>query len=124
MIELRKSADASARPERGSALLTDLDRLPEWPTLTVATHDAFSGELRQGDGFRQTLPVVGEQIDTPWTVADLEPPSRVAYEASGPAGAWLRMAQTVEPRVRAAASPSSWITSCRPRRSVGSRPPS
>jgi uncharacterized protein YndB with AHSA1/START domain len=96
MIAIRKSADVNTSPEQVFTLLTDLDRLPEWSTVTVATHDAPSGELRQGDTFRQTLRVVGKQIDAQWTVTELDRPRHVAYEATGPAGAWLRMAQTVE----------------------------
>ena len=97
MSEIRKSAGVNASPEQVFALLTDLDRLPEWSTVTVATQDAPSGELRQGDTFRQTLRVVGKQIDAEWTVTELDRPRHIAYEAKGPAGAWLRMAQTVQP---------------------------
>jgi hypothetical protein len=53
------------------ALLTDLGRLPEWSTVTVATSDAPSGELRQGDRFRQTLRVVGKQMG--WRTARRRP---------------------------------------------------
>ncbi len=86
MIEIRKSAHVNASPEQVFALLTDLDRLPEWSTVTVATSDAPSGELRQGDRFRQTLRVVGKQIDAQWTVTELDRPRHVAYEATGPPG--------------------------------------
>jgi uncharacterized membrane protein len=96
MTEIRKSTDIEASPEDVFTLLTDLDRLPDWSTITVTTHDAPDQPLSKGDTFRQTLRVMGRQLDTDWTVTELDRPRHVAYEAKGPAGAALRMAQTVE----------------------------
>lgn len=97
MTQIRKTTEVNADQEHVFSLLTDLDRLPDWSTITVATHDAPSKPLHKGDTFRQSLRVVGRAIDTEWTVTELQRPRHVAYEATGPAGARLRMAQTVEP---------------------------
>ncbi len=96
MTQIRKTTEVDAAQDHVFSLLTDLDRLPDWSTITVATHDAPSQPLRTGDTFRQSLRIVGRSIDTDWTVTELDRPRHVAYEAKGPAGAWLRMAQTVE----------------------------
>jgi carbon monoxide dehydrogenase subunit G len=98
MTEIRKSTDINASPDDVFTLLADLDRLPDWSTITVATHDAPDQPLSKGNTFRQTLRVMGRQLETDWTVTELDRPRHVAYEAKGPAGAAaLRMAQTVEP---------------------------
>jgi carbon monoxide dehydrogenase subunit G len=97
MTEIRKTIDVNVPQEEVFTLLTDLDRLPDWSTITVATHDAPAQPISKGDTFRQSLRVVGRQLDTDWTVTELDRPRHVAHEAKGPAGARLRMAQTVEP---------------------------
>ena len=96
MTEIHKSTDVNASPEDVFTLLTDLDRLPDWSTITVATHGAPNQPISKGDTFRQTLRVIGRELDTEWTVTELDRPRHVAYEATGPAGTRLRMAQTVE----------------------------
>ncbi len=96
MTEIRKSTDVNASPEDLFTLLADLDRLPDWSTITVATHDAPDQPLAKGNTFRQTLRIMGRQLETDWTITELDRPRHVAYEAKGPAGATLRMAQTVE----------------------------
>jgi uncharacterized membrane protein len=96
MTQIRKTIEVDAPQEDVFTLLTDLDQLPDWSTITVATHDAPAQPISKGDTFRQSLRVVGRQLDTDWTVTELDRPRHVAYEAKGPAGARLRMAQTVE----------------------------
>lgn len=97
MTEIRKSTDVNASPEDVFSLLADLDRLPDWSTITVATHDAPDQPLAKGNTFRQTLRIMGRQLETDWTITELDRPRHVAYEANGPAGSRLRMAQTVQP---------------------------
>jgi uncharacterized membrane protein len=96
MTEIRKSIDIHASPEDVFSLLADLDRLPDWSTITVVTHDDPDQPLAKGSAFRQTLRIMGRQLETDWTITELDRPRHVAYEATGPAGATLRMAQTVE----------------------------
>jgi hypothetical protein len=78
------------------SVLTDLDRLPDWSTITVAIHDAASQPLGEGTPAPQSLRILGRSLQTEWTVTELDGPRHVAYEAKAPAGAWLRMARTVE----------------------------
>ncbi len=95
MTEIRRTIEINASPEEVFTVLTDLDRLPDWSTITVATHDVPAARLSKDDRFRQSLRVVGRQIDAQWTVTALDRPRHVAYEATGPRGAHLRMSQTV-----------------------------
>jgi carbon monoxide dehydrogenase subunit G len=96
MAQIRKTIEVDAAQDGAFSLLTDLDRLPDWSTITVATHDGPDQPLHTGDTFRQSLRIIGRPIDTEWTVTELDRHRHVAYEATGPAGARLRMAQTVD----------------------------
>jgi len=95
MAHIERSIDIEASPDDVFKVLTDLDRLPDWSTITVSTHDAPSGDLKAGDTFRQTLRVLGRTIDCDWRVTEADPPNRIAYEATAAGGAHLRMAQQV-----------------------------
>jgi uncharacterized membrane protein len=95
MTEIKRTIEIGARPDAVFNLLTDLDRLPDWSTITVTTHDTPDKPLQAGQTFQQTLRVLGRSLDTEWHVDDIAP-NRVAYSATAPGGGRLRMAQTVE----------------------------
>ena len=95
MNQIRRELDIAASPETIFSLLTDVDRLPDWSTITVETRDPSPGRLKEGDTFTQTLRVLGRTLETDWRVTELEAPRGVAYAATGPAGARLRMRQAV-----------------------------
>lgn len=98
MNQIRRELDIAASPETIFALLTDVDRLPDWSTITLETHDPSPGRLKKGDTFTQTLRVLGRTFQSDWRVIELDAPRRIAYEATGPAGAQLRMRQAVRAR--------------------------
>jgi uncharacterized protein YndB with AHSA1/START domain len=95
MAHIERTINIDATPEEVFAILTDLDRLPEWSTITVATHDAPEDHLQVGATFRQTLRVLGRNVDCDWRVTEVDRPRKVAYDATAPGGGQLRMAQQV-----------------------------
>ena len=97
MPRIERSVDLPGPPEEVFALLTDLERLPEWATIVVETRDVSEVPLRPGCTFRQTVRVLGHDIESEWRVVALEAPRLVSYEASSPTGARLAMTQRVEP---------------------------
>jgi uncharacterized membrane protein len=98
MARIRRTTEVNASPDRVFSLLTDLDRLPEWATIVVETRDVSALPLRAGCTFRQTLRVVGREVESEWRVTELEHDRRVAYEAMAPGGGSMTMRQTVAPR--------------------------
>ncbi|MGH2428449.1 MAG: SRPBCC family protein [Candidatus Limnocylindria bacterium] len=98
MARVRSQIDLAASPEAVFALLTDLDRLPEWATIVVDSREASTRPLTLGCTFRQTVRVMGQELDTEWQVTELEPGRRLAYEASAALGGRLVMTQTITPR--------------------------
>ena len=95
MAHIERSITIDATPEDVFTVLTDLDRLPDWSTVTVETHDTPEGGLRNSQTFRQTLRILGRNVEAEWRVEDLQAPNSIAYTATGPGGAALRMAQHV-----------------------------
>lgn len=98
MGRIERKIDIGRSPDDVFALLTDLDRLAEWATVVVETREVSDRPLRNGCTFRQTLRVLGRELETDWRVEELEPPRHVAYAASAPGGGTLTMRQTVASR--------------------------
>jgi uncharacterized membrane protein len=98
MALIQRAIDVEAGRDRVFALLTDLDRLPEWATIVVETRDVSELPLRPGCRFRQTLRVVGRELESEWRVTELEAERRISYEATAPGGGSMTMRQTVTPR--------------------------
>lgn len=61
----------------------------------VDTRDVSQRPLRPGCTFRQTIRVLGRELDSEWRITELEPGRHVAYEATTPMGGSLTMKQTV-----------------------------
>jgi uncharacterized protein YndB with AHSA1/START domain len=95
MAHIERQVDIARRPAEVFALLTDLDRLPEWASMVVGTRDVSHTPLRTGCTFRQTLRIMGRDLESEWRVSALDPPHHVAYEAAAPGGGTLTMRQTV-----------------------------
>ncbi len=100
MAQITREIDVRATPETVFALLTDLDRLPAWGTIVVATRDVSELPLTLGCTFRQTIRVLGQEFESGWRVTELELGRTIAYEASAPGGGSLTMRQTVVPAGR------------------------
>jgi uncharacterized protein YndB with AHSA1/START domain len=113
MARIERHIEIGRPPAEVFALLTDLDRLPEWATIVVGTRDVSEFPLREGRTFRQTLRVLGRDVESDWRVTELQVPRRVAYEAAAPGGGTLTMRQTSYQATAAAESSSSSTTSCR-----------
>lgn len=95
MGTLKQSVNINASGDVVFDLLTDLDRLPHWSTITVETHGTPRQPIAQGDSFTQTLRVLGTPIEAEWRVVEVDHPTRIAYETTAPGGGRLRMSQTV-----------------------------
>jgi uncharacterized protein YndB with AHSA1/START domain len=84
-------------PAEVFAMLLDVDRLPDWATTVIATRDLSHQSLQIGCTFRQTVRLVGRQLESEWRVTEFEPPRRIAYAATSSEGGRLEMRQLVVP---------------------------
>ncbi len=97
MARIERSIEVNRPPEQVFDLLTDLNRLPDWATIVVETHDVPEQPIRNGTAFGQTIRMAGRNLECDWHVAELERPRHVAYQATAPGGGQLAMRQTVVP---------------------------
>lgn len=89
-----------APADRVFALLTDLRRLPEWAESVVSTDPIRDEPMAAGHRFRQHVRILGRPLDIDVDVTEVSRDGAVrvvAYEATGPSGAWARMRQRVVP---------------------------
>jgi uncharacterized membrane protein len=100
LTRIERSIDIARDADAVFAVLTDLDRLPDWATIVVETHDLPGRPMRNGDTFRQTIRLGGQTLETEWEVSELRPGRHVAYTATAPGGGELAMKQTVIPNGR------------------------
>jgi uncharacterized membrane protein len=98
MAHIRRQIELAAPPEDVFALLIDLDRLPQWATIVVDSREVSDRPLTVGCTFRQTVRIMGKELDTEWRVTQLEPTRLIGYEASSAFGGRLVMTQTITPR--------------------------
>jgi uncharacterized membrane protein len=95
MGKIKKSVDINASSDEVFELLTDLDALPTWSTITLETHGTPRKPIEEGDTFTQTLRVLGRSIEAQWRVVALSDRRKLAYEASVPGGGRMEMSQTI-----------------------------
>lgn len=95
MGKIKKSVDINASRDEVFDLLTDLDKLPGWSTITLETHGTPRQPIEEGDTFTQTLRVLGQSLEAQWRVVHLSKGRKVAYETSVPGGGRMDMSQTI-----------------------------
>ncbi len=97
MTKIAREISIARPPAAVFAVLTDLERLPQWATIVVRTEEVSQQPIGDGCTFRQTIRVAGREIDTDWRVIRFESPHEIGYEATGPLGGRLSMTQRVRP---------------------------
>jgi uncharacterized protein YndB with AHSA1/START domain len=95
MGKIKKSIDINASGDEVFELMTDLDRLPQWSTITVETHGTPRQPVEEGDAFTQTLRVLGQPLEAQWRVTELARPHKISYETTAPGGGRMEMKQSI-----------------------------
>jgi uncharacterized membrane protein len=88
---LTRSTTIACPPDRAFAVLTDVDRLPEFSDMTVDVRNGPGRPLQVGDTFEQVVRVLGVELETEWRVVEVQAPTllRLDGTASGDARASL-----------------------------------
>ena len=85
MQRVERRAVIGAPPADVFAYLSDLDHLAEWQSGVESAHRTSDGEMRVGATAVVTRQLMGQQLEAPLTVTELDPPRRLAIgsEVSG-----------------------------------------
>ena len=89
MTIVRTAADVPADPARVWRVLGDPARTAHWQTTHVRYGDRPPGAFATGDSFVEHVRVLGMPAEVTWTVADVDPPTRLAMTGRGPMGITL-----------------------------------
>ena len=85
MKRVERSVRILAPPQEVFAYLAELDNLAEWQAGVTSARRTSEGELRVGATALVTRELMGQRIDAPLTVTDLDPPRHlgIGSEVSG-----------------------------------------
>jgi uncharacterized membrane protein len=95
MIE--RSIEVERPAEDVWAVLADVRQIPAYSRSTVAVSEAPERLAAVGQQFRQTVRVLGRHFESLWTVTELQPGRRVAFEGTIGVGARYCLVEEVEP---------------------------
>ncbi|MGI8827233.1 MAG: SRPBCC family protein [Chloroflexota bacterium] len=95
MAHIVRRIQIGCTPRAAWDLLIDLDRLPDCATPFVKAHGATHRPLRIGETIRQTIRVVGRDVEVDWRVVDVKPLLEMVYQATCVTGSRLYMKQRV-----------------------------
>jgi uncharacterized membrane protein len=98
MGTIERSVDVERPAADVWAVLEDVRRIPVFSPSTVAVADAPDRLSAVGQRFRQTIVVLGARYESNWTVTELEPGRRVAFEGTIGLGARYCLVEEVAPQ--------------------------
>jgi uncharacterized protein YndB with AHSA1/START domain len=90
------SIEIPAPPEKVWQAISDLNTYDKWMTVHVGFPDGIPEEIKPGVSYREKVTIMGMPGEVNWTVADYQPPSRIALSGEGPMGTTLRAVFGVE----------------------------
>jgi hypothetical protein len=94
MPNISKSLDVPATAEEVWAVVTDLNRYPEWLTIHADWPQGVPA-LEQGNEFVQKIKLMGMPADVKWTVTEVVDGERFSLDGAGPMGAHMKTTWTV-----------------------------
>jgi uncharacterized protein YndB with AHSA1/START domain len=83
MTEITRARDVPGSPEQVAALVTDLERWPEWFALHKGWLGDVPTEAAVGVRFKHKVRVLGVPADVTWEVVELDVPVRFVLRGKG-----------------------------------------
>jgi hypothetical protein len=72
MAHIARSTLVRCPPPTVFALLSEVERLPEYSSMTVEVRNAPSRALQQGDRFDQVISLIGKHLETHWHLVEMQ----------------------------------------------------
>jgi uncharacterized membrane protein len=97
MSTLTRATTIACPPERVFAVLSDVDRLPEFSEMTAAVRNGPGRPVQVDDSFDQVVRVLGVELETEWHVVELDPPTLLRFEGTATGGARASLVERLSP---------------------------
>ena len=97
MTKIVQEVVVSCPPNRVFALLSDVERLPEFSEMTVEVKNGPGRPLQAGDHFDQVVKVVGVEFDTEWEVTELVADKLIRIEGRSKSNGRASLTETLTP---------------------------
>lgn len=92
-----RSTTVACPPQRVFDVLTDVERLAEFSDMTIEVRNGPGRKVEVGDRFEQRMRLLGKELDTEWTVVEIDAPSQLRFEGTGPAGSRATLVERLAP---------------------------
>lgn len=96
MGNINRSALIACPPDRVFAVLTQVERLPEFSDMTVAVRNGPGRALQTGDTFEQVVKVLGKELETEWQATEVGP-TMLRFEGTATGGARATLIERLTP---------------------------
>jgi carbon monoxide dehydrogenase subunit G len=96
-MAITSSIEIPAPPDKVWDAIADLNTYEQWMTVHVAFPDGIPEEMKEGVSYREKVTVMGMPGEVNWTVAEFNPPSRIALTGQGPMGTTMSASFSIEP---------------------------
>lgn len=97
MSTLSRSTTVACPPDRVYAVLSEVERLPEFSDMTAAVRNGPGRPVRVGDRFEQVVRVLGVELESEWRVVEIDPPSLLRFEGEAAGGARATLVERLRP---------------------------
>ncbi|MDQ1445384.1 MAG: Polyketide cyclase / dehydrase and lipid transport [Acidimicrobiaceae bacterium] len=87
MGKINRSTVVGCPPDRVFAVLSQVERLADFSSMTVDIRNGPGRPVEVGDRFEQVVKVLGKELDTEWEVVEVQAPSLLRFEGTASAGA-------------------------------------
>ena len=94
MGHINRQTVVDCPPHHVFSVLEEVERLSEFSDMTVDVKGP-GRPLRRGDTFEQVVKVLGKQLETTWTLVEVEPDSMLKFEGAGVGGARATLIERV-----------------------------
>ncbi len=97
MASFVRDISVTCPPQRVFAVLSDLDRLPEFSDMTVAVRNGPGRLIATGDRFEQAVKVLGIEFDTDWEVTSVVADTLIELKGKSLSNGTARLVQQIVP---------------------------
>ncbi|MDQ1439671.1 MAG: Polyketide cyclase / dehydrase and lipid transport [Acidimicrobiaceae bacterium] len=87
MGKINRSTVVGCPPDRVFAVLSQVERLADFSSMTVDIRNGPGRPVQVGDHFEQVVKVLGKELDTEWEVVEVQAHSLLRFEGTASAGA-------------------------------------